>query len=1029
MTPATSLFYYAVSVKQDTFAASTVAPALTTLPLLGDLKAAVLIEPDGPNAPAGLYVKDGVRWRYALPYQDFCFSIIRGDALTVYLNKTVDEQAPANSDLYINGQPIAGLSVEAGSFVYAARTPPAGGGGGGSYVLPAATATVLGGVMVPASSNLTVNGAGAIDLKASVLTTINAKVNSVADAAGATGTSLVVSPGPDATLKTISASSRMTVTDQGTNLQLDVPIATASVLGLVKAGSGVAIAADGTLSATSGVLTLTGDVSGSGTGSIPTVLSTTGVVAGTYTKVTVDSKGRVSLGASLSNTDVNTALGYTAYDGAANPSGFLTANQTITVTGDASATGTNALTLTLVNSGVVAGTYTKVTVDAKGRVTAGTSPSTLAGLGITDAVSNTGGSVTGNLVFGSGATVTGVPDPVNPLDVVNKQSLDLAVASVASGTKWKDNADVTTTADIALTGTPVIDGYQTVVNDRVLVKNQTDAKQNGVYVVAAGAWTRSADANTSAEIEGMAILVINGTVHALSQWVNTNGAPPVLGTDNINFAMLQGNGTTYTAGTGLTLTGTEFSITNTGVVAGTYTKVTVNAQGQVTTGASLNATDVNTALGYTAYNGATNPSGFLTANQAITVSGDATATGTTALNLVLAASGVTAGTYTKVTVDAKGRVTVGANLALADVTTALGFTPVNKAGDTMNGALNWATTVSLASAATTDIGGAASNSILITGTVTITALGVAPAGAERWATFADALTLTHNATSLILPTGANIAVVAGDSANFMSLGGGNWRCISYTRADGTALAGGAASDPTKLPLAGGSLTGALNLAPAVTVTAAATTNIGAANSNSVTINGATTITAFDTITDGARRYVTFAGALTLTHNAASLILPTGANIVTATGDTAEFVSLGAGNWKCLSYNKAAGTALKGDSTNAALTNPTVTDYVEAGVAQAAGTAFTINLAQGTDQDVTTNGNATVTLPAVVVGKSFTLTVNYGGTHTLAFAGGTVRWANNTVPTPTSINGKADRYVFQANRAGTAWFGADAGRNF
>jgi phage-related tail fiber protein len=75
------------------------------------------------------------------------------------------------------------------------------------------------------------------------------------------------------------------------------------------------------------------------------------------------------------------------------------------------------------------------------------------------------------------------------------------------------------------------------------------------------------------------------------------------------------------------------------------------------------------------------------------LSGDATTSGsfdgsaTTTLPLTLAASGVSAGTWSKVTVNTKGLVTTGANIATGDVTTALGFTPVNKAGDTMSGAL------------------------------------------------------------------------------------------------------------------------------------------------------------------------------------------------------------------------------------------------------------------------------------------------------------------------------------------------------
>lgn len=103
---------------------------------------------------------------------------------------------------------------------------------------------------------------------------------------------------------------------------------------------------------------------------------------------------------------------------------------------------------------------------------------------------------------------------------------------------------------------------------------------------------------------------------------------------------------------------------------------------------TLTSGDVTTALGFTPYN-ATNPSGYITGNQTITISGDASGSGATSIALTLANSGVAAGTYTKVTVDAKGRVTTGASLASGDlptytgtitsgqVTTALGYTPYN----------------------------------------------------------------------------------------------------------------------------------------------------------------------------------------------------------------------------------------------------------------------------------------------------------------------------------------------------------------
>lgn len=99
----------------------------------------------------------------------------------------------------------------------------------------------------------------------------------------------------------------------------------------------------------------------------------------------------------------------------------------------------------------------------------------------------------------------------------------------------------------------------------------------------------------------------------------------------------------------------------------------------------------------------------------------------------------------------------------------------------------------IASATTTNLATATGIHVNITGTATITGHGTAAAGVVRILKFAGILTYTHNATSLILPTGANITTAANDTAILVSLGSGNWRCVSYQRADGTSLAGGGGS--------------------------------------------------------------------------------------------------------------------------------------------------------------------------------------------------------------------------------------------
>ena len=105
------------------------------------------------------------------------------------------------------------------------------------------------------------------------------------------------------------------------------------------------------------------------------------------------------------------------------------------------------------------------------------------------------------------------------------------------------------------------------------------------------------------------------------------------------------------------------------------------------------------------------------------------------------------------------------------------------------------------------------------------------------------------------------------------------------------------------------IAGSLNVQQWADVASWSTTNIGSATGLYINVTGTTTITAFDTVAAWAIRFVTFTGALLLTYNATSLILPSSANITTIAGDAATFVSLGSGNWKCIDYCRKDGTAL------------------------------------------------------------------------------------------------------------------------
>ena len=192
-----------------------------------------------------------------------------------------------------------------------------------------------------------------------------------------------------------------------------------------------------------------------------------------------------------------------------------------------------------------------------------------------------------NLVTTTGQVNT---SPVNSLDLANKAYVD----ATSQGLSFKQPANVTTIANITLSGLQTIDGYTTLAGDRVLVRSQTAQADNGIYVAAAGAWSRSADANTYAELLAAYLFVLQGTVWGGSSWVCTNIPGGTLGVTAITFVQFSNNAI-YTVGTGLNLIGFQFSIANTPVTAGTFGSASksltaaVNAQGQLT---SLTAQDI-----------------------------------------------------------------------------------------------------------------------------------------------------------------------------------------------------------------------------------------------------------------------------------------------------------------------------------------------------------------------------------------------------------------------------------------------------
>lgn len=211
---------------------------------------------------------------------------------------------------------------------------------------------------------------------------------------------------------------------------------------------------------TARTLAYTGDVTGTnsfdGSSNVTTTLTlaNSGATAGTYKSVTVDSKGRVTSG-----TNPTTLAGYGITDAQAldadltaiaalsgtsgllkktaantwslDTNNYITGNQSIAVSGDASGSGTTSIALTLANSGVTAGTYKSVTVDAKGRVTAGTNPTTLAGYGITDAAPKSHVGATGTA---HGVATTSVNGFMSAADKTKLDSISGTPLSQTRGT-------------------------------------------------------------------------------------------------------------------------------------------------------------------------------------------------------------------------------------------------------------------------------------------------------------------------------------------------------------------------------------------------------------------------------------------------------------------------------------------------------------------------------------------------------------------------------------------------------------------
>jgi len=438
--------------------------------------------------------------------------------------------------------------------------------------------------------------------------------------------------------------------------------------GSIVSGAGVSSISFGSTgltpaTSTTGAVTVAGTlaVANGGTG-VTTSTGTTNVVLSNSPVLVTPALGTPS---ALVGTNITgTAAGLTA--------GTVTTNANLT--GDVTSVG-NATTLATVASAGSTGSSTAIpviTINAKGLTTSITTAvvvapaGTLSGNTLASGVTASSLTSLGTIASLSVTAGTISTTPSGSTDIANKSYVD----TIAQGLDTKASVVAATTVDITLSGAQTIDGISIVAADRVLVKNQTLSQNNGIYLCASGAWTRTTDMNTWAQVPGAYVFVETGTTLADTGWVCTSNAGGTLGTTAITWAQFSG------AGSGVS----SINFGTTGLTPATATTGAVTVAGTLAVangGTGLTAGTSGGILAYTA-TGTLASSALLAANALMIGGGAGVAPSTTTTGTgVVTALGVNTGTAGAFVVNGGALGTPSSGVATNLTGTAAGLTAGN----------------------------------------------------------------------------------------------------------------------------------------------------------------------------------------------------------------------------------------------------------------------------------------------------------------------------------------------------------------